>query len=352
MVVLSFLREAEAVACSSPFPPELLERLRELVPCDGANFCELDLRRHRLIADTYSTGERFEDDHEDKGQQAYWRLRQRHPICAYQDRTGDFSARMLSDFVTRRELHRLEIYTEWLGPGGIEAQLVVGLPAPPWHTKVFLFHSGGADFRERDRLLLDLLQPHLVHLYESAKSRRVAAALAAGAEAAGELVVLDSRDAIAFATARAHRLMHHYCGHGRGARLPALVEEWACHDRRRLNGGSLPPPGRPLTIERDGRRLVVTRLNGEDRALLLTEEAAGAAGSKPLSWRQWQVLTLVEAGRSNAEIATALCISPGTARTHLEHIYAKLGVHSRTAAVARARGLAGVATEFGGTGTR
>lgn len=187
---LTFLREAEAVTGVMPFPPELLERLRELVPCDLVHFCELDRQRRRLIADTHSTGERLEDDPEDEGQQSFWRLRHEHPICAHQERTGDFSARKLTDFLTRRDFHRLEIYGEWFREGGRhEFELEVGLPAPPWHTKVFLFHRRDRDFRERDRLVLELLRPHLAHLYESAKMRRLAGALAAGADAAGELVV-------------------------------------------------------------------------------------------------------------------------------------------------------------------
>jgi DNA-binding NarL/FixJ family response regulator len=46
---------------------------------------------------------------------------------------------------------------------------------------------------------------------------------------------------------------------------------------------------------------------------------------------------LLPAGKTNAEIAEILWIAPGTIRKHLENVYEKLGVHTRTAAVARVR---------------
>lgn len=54
-----------------------------------------------------------------------------------------------------------------------------------------------------------------------------------------------------------------------------------------------------------------------------------------LSVRENEVMDLVAKGASNAEIAEKLWISPGTARKHLENIYLKLDVGSRTAALAR-----------------
>lgn len=54
-----------------------------------------------------------------------------------------------------------------------------------------------------------------------------------------------------------------------------------------------------------------------------------------LSAREKEVLDLVAGGASNAAIAERLWISPGTVRKHLEHIYLKLDVGSRTAALAR-----------------
>ncbi|MEV4975108.1 response regulator transcription factor [Streptomyces scopuliridis] len=59
-----------------------------------------------------------------------------------------------------------------------------------------------------------------------------------------------------------------------------------------------------------------------------------AAGKEPLSAREREVLELVAKGTSNREIAAELFISEATVKTHLTHLYAKLGVKDRAAAVA------------------
>ncbi|MEE1651058.1 response regulator transcription factor [Brachybacterium sp. J144] len=60
-------------------------------------------------------------------------------------------------------------------------------------------------------------------------------------------------------------------------------------------------------------------------------------GGHSLSSRELEVLPLVAAGRTNAAIASDLFLSQATVKTHLVHIFDKLGVTSRTEAVARAR---------------
>jgi DNA-binding NarL/FixJ family response regulator len=64
-------------------------------------------------------------------------------------------------------------------------------------------------------------------------------------------------------------------------------------------------------------------------------------GPEPLSQRELEVLELVATGTTNREAAVRLFISEATVKTHLLHIYAKLGVSDRAAAVAEAfnRGL-------------
>jgi DNA-binding NarL/FixJ family response regulator len=66
-------------------------------------------------------------------------------------------------------------------------------------------------------------------------------------------------------------------------------------------------------------------------------------GQEPLSQRELEVLTLTARGCTNRETASRLFISEATVKTHLLHVYAKLGVRDRAAAVAAAfeRGLLG-----------
>jgi DNA-binding NarL/FixJ family response regulator len=61
-----------------------------------------------------------------------------------------------------------------------------------------------------------------------------------------------------------------------------------------------------------------------------------APAEQQLSERELEVLTLVSQGHSNQDIAKQLHISAATVKTHLIHIYGKLGVSDRTAAVTTA----------------
>ena len=122
---------------------------------------------------------------------------------------------------------------------------------------------------------------------------------------------------------------------GTRVRAPALPARAA---------GARPRPGRTV-------RLYLFRFSGpdfseRDRALLtlirphlhhayLDAERRRAQGS-PLTPRQSDLLRLVADGHTNAQIARRLGLSEGTVRTHLENIYGRLQVSSRTAAVLRA----------------
>jgi DNA-binding CsgD family transcriptional regulator len=106
----------------------------------------------------------------------------------------------------------------------------------------------------------------------------------------------------------------------------------------------LPPDG-----ERD-RRLMLFRSSGSDftdadalalhllRPHLITlhlRQRRRHEGVPDLTPRQMQILTLVAAGLSNVQVARALGLSETTVGKHLENVYTRLDVNSRTAAVAK-----------------
>ncbi|GAA1784787.1 response regulator [Agromyces lapidis] len=70
-------------------------------------------------------------------------------------------------------------------------------------------------------------------------------------------------------------------------------------------------------------------------------DASQASGER-LTVREAEVLALVAEGRTNREIGKTLFLSEATVKSHLVHIFTKLGVGSRTAAVARARELGAI----------
>jgi ATP/maltotriose-dependent transcriptional regulator MalT len=199
------------------------------------------------------------------------------------------------------------------------------LPVRDGVARSFVFDRARRDFSDRDRALIDLLLPHFLHLEENARRRRLAAALSAGAEFEGEVVVVNAAGRIDLATDRARLLLRAFALTPRGDRLAFQVEDWLRTGRR------------TLTVERGARQLAISRLGTGAGTLILVERGAAAVSADRLTEREREILTLVDEGLSNAEIAARLWISPATVRTHLENVYAKLGVRSRTAALARVR---------------
>jgi DNA-binding NarL/FixJ family response regulator len=99
--------------------------------------------------------------------------------------------------------------------------------------------------------------------------------------------------------------------------------------RRVSNGES------PMDPELAARLL--RRLASEGEAQRGAYSSHGTAGeTEPLTPRESEVLELMKLGRTNREIAADLVISLGTAKNHVEHIMAKLGVSDRTQAVVKA----------------
>lgn len=96
----------------------------------------------------------------------------------------------------------------------------------------------------------------------------------------------------------------------------------------------------------DGRRVATEVSSVHLEGIGLCCGAFGLAGTatpgRPpaeteLTPRQLEILVLLSGGASTAQIAKELFISKTTVRNHIAHLLATLGVHSRLAAVAKAR---------------
>jgi DNA-binding NarL/FixJ family response regulator len=62
-------------------------------------------------------------------------------------------------------------------------------------------------------------------------------------------------------------------------------------------------------------------------------EGPVGTGVTALTEREREILACAAAGRGNKDIADQLCVSPDTVKTHLHHIYQKLGVAGRVEAI-------------------
>jgi DNA-binding CsgD family transcriptional regulator len=326
--LLRFVAYAESIGGDEPFTPELLFELGHLIEADRVIYHEVDHVRRRPLMWFFRPGDVDEDDDDDDDiSDEEWEVMQEHPVCRRWREEGTFGALRLSDVVSRREFRRSRHYAENFVPWGVEYELKTRLPSPLWHVQTFvLFRGGVRDFTPRDRLALDLLTPHFSRLRDAARTRRrLAEALAElgqpGEDGARGLIFLGPRREIEFMSPPVRRLLRDFFPAAPLDRLPAVLANWLEED-----------DSRPLVRRRGDRRLVVERTVD---SLVLEERVAEV----PLTTREREVLAWVARGKTNAEIAELLWLAPSTVRKHLENVYAKLGVNTRTAAVARFLGL-------------
>jgi DNA-binding CsgD family transcriptional regulator len=270
-------------------------------------------------------------------EEAFAAVAHQHPVLAHHA-TRDLGAYAISDFLTVREYHALELYADMYRRVGAEDQIAFGLPGRV--VVGVAMNRPRRNFSARDRLVLDTLRPHLAqawrHVLARSRSQELLAALEQGLETAGGAVlVLDSAARLAHAGGPARDLLEAYFGDR--DHIPGRLTDWiATH-----------PGAHPLVVDGPRGRLIVRLLDEvlvDRQPVLLLEESrrlvpdAGALRALGLSAREAEILRLVTMGKENAEIADELAVSIGTVRKHLERIYPKLGVHSRSAAAARALG--------------
>lgn len=326
------------------FRTEALTVLSCLVPADLIGYNEVNLHRRQTVIVT-EPAEIFSAS----AMQTWARYMHQHPVCQYMRRSWDGSACKLSDFLTQRQFQRLALYQEFYRPVRIEQQIAIRLDAPAPLVIALSAHRHQPDFSERDRLLLNLLHPHLIRAYHSAKAhaqlRHETALLGTTLEGLDRgVLVLTNTGRVLLMTERAREWLEWYCGESsrHATHLPPDVWRWVTQQQKAsIKKEEIPSPRAPLVLQREGKRLVVRLLKGmgAEQLLLLLEEQTklqpAMLAPLGLTKRESEILYWVMREKTNIEIGAILGISPLTVRLRLEHIFKKLGVASRTAAAMR-----------------
>jgi DNA-binding CsgD family transcriptional regulator len=164
---LAFVQEAGDLDGEEPFPSVLLDRLVVLLRCDTASYSEVDRIRSEVTLLTGSSPKK-----PPLPEEVYWETVHEHPIRNHRQRTADLRALKIYDFVTPRQLRRTQFYADFIRPWATPFMMTLALPAPPGRSYTFVLTDDQRDFGERERSLLDLLQPHLLRIRRAAGVRR------------------------------------------------------------------------------------------------------------------------------------------------------------------------------------
>lgn len=277
-----------------------------------------------------------------------------HPIVEHMEQTFH-GAYKISDFVSQQEFYGLEgLYQQYLGLFGMEDQMTLFLPlddlihfTPQDESLVgFALNRSERSFTERDRLILNLLRPHLFQAYTNAQKfqqlNQTACQLQQSLDYLGAIVLNQEGRVVSIAPQAIIWLETYFSTSSCYAQLPDRLWSWVKHQVNGLvHKSNLARVCKPLHVQQNGRELTIRLvMESSARYLLLLEEQTLASFNSlellGLSQRETEVLYWLMQGKDNKHIAVQLSIKVGTVRKHLENMYFKLGVQSRTEAVAYA----------------
>jgi DNA-binding CsgD family transcriptional regulator len=317
------------------FGPTVLEEIDGLVPSDLASYNEVDPSAGRALV-IARPGQPTPTQLD-----AWERWAHQNPCLGHVIRTGDGSARRISDFLSPAEFHSLELYTDVYRPLQIEHQVAFCLAAPHPLVIGIALNRRRTNFDDEELRLLDILRPHLIQAHgrlQHLNNLRHALESVAGflREEGQAFHVIDGP-----VTGPAADLLSAFFGDTRGV-LPQSVQAWLEDERTAFITTAHDRLRQPYVLQSRGRRLTIQYVPaGQSRELLWFHEQNAVDDIHVLqrlglSKREAEVLWLSTQGLSTKEMALKAGISTLTVKKHLEHVYRKLGVSNRTAAVALA----------------
>jgi DNA-binding CsgD family transcriptional regulator len=319
----------------------MVRSLQRVIGCDSFHMSgiEPNLRRARWSSSWASGQTTFMPN----VKEIFERHMHEHPFLEHWDSgQAAFKPATLSDLVSRPSWRETALYNEIYRPFRIENMLGVAVRVSRPSKIHVVAMRGTTDFDERDRRALGFLAPHLEAAYRYAETvsdlKAQLASLLQGLEVDGSAAIHVGRDRrIRHMSPHAQDMLIAYFHWSDRSRLPAPIDDWL--RRQGPSTDALLAPLRPLVVERDGRRLTIQILRSHGGPFLLLSErklriAPGDIASLGLTPRETEVLAWLAHGKSNAEIAAILGLSPATIKHCLERVYGKLDVGTRAAATA------------------
>ena len=310
----------------------MLDTIRGLVPCDIASYNEIARGAPPIVV---SDPGNILDEH---AAAVFESLAWQNPLIAYYAETGAEHGVRFSDFLSRRELHRLDIYQLVYKPLGIEHQLATAISAPGTGVIGVALNRCRADFTEDDVAMLDLLRPFLqasyTRLTELDQAYWMLTALDED-DSTRAVLLIDGGGTILKATPAAEQLLQAQAP----TQLPAALQTWLAaantNQAGRCDVSLVFAHGRRLLRARQSHAATDDRLHTIVISVVRGAELRLGAQALGLSRRECQVLELAGSGAPATQIAARLGISTRTAQKHLEHIYRKLEVTNRAHAIQR-----------------
>lgn len=320
-------------------PGIALDLLSAVVPNAFCTYSEFDrgTRKLRLVArpvEMQRTAERFVP--------VIARHLHRHPLWPQVGPAGEGRAWTTLDCISIEELRAREFYTEALALLAVEDTLAFSIGAGTASIVVFTLSRREPAFTARDKKVADLFRPHLVQAFESAQAFSAAAGISAHcsrghARLAQGVALANARGDVVHGNSLAAELLARYFpARAPGCiRLPGAVHRWVF---------AVPPdlsaPRLPFELIAGDKKLSIRQAaTGDAHWLLILEEQrhSGPQMLRPLGLtpRECDVLFWVAQGKGNWDIGVILALSHRTVEKHLQAIFHKLGVESRTGALLR-----------------
>ena len=308
------------------------EALPRLVPSDWLSYNEVDLVNP---ANTLSVLKPDSEPFFMKFFPRFKELAHQHPLIVRQMESVNFPVHKISDFLTREAYHKLELYQEVYRPMGVEYQIAATIRHSPSQVTAFALSRQARDYSERDRVVLELLRPHLAVAFNNlelllARQTQLDIAELALNELCSATLTVDAQGMILYDTGPGRK----WLGATTPGRLPEPIIGWLKQSQPNGKREVLrwPSDSGDILI-----RIVPT--NSAERQLLVLSQENGRqlqeSAVSNLSTRQQEVARWIREGKTNAEIAVIMGISPRTVQKHIEHIFDRLGVESRVAVATR-----------------